>query len=163
MTDELNSENFKNIIEKVCQEAREALFDDPEWTTKKWIHIKTLIESVSVGIISADPYHFNYYIPKNFEIVMNYYIKNIEKIFNKEECIEICLIKIEGLNRKILMSCPEFLEWNTIGDNNEIIICTRYDETKNEKSFIDLDSMLRNTSIYIRDYIRKIEQYDTKC
>jgi hypothetical protein len=162
MNEEINPENLNDIIEKVCQESREALFDDPEWTTKKWFHIKTLIEAISVGIISADPYHFGYYLPKNYEKVMNYYIENIENIFNKQECIEICLIKIEGLNKKILMKCPEFVEWNNIESPENARFIDRYTPTYNNKQFMDLDAVLRNASVYLRDYIRKTEAFDKK-
>lgn len=158
MNNEINPENFNDIIAKTLQQQRESLYDDPEWTEKNWLHIGILFQAISVGILSADPHHKNYYVPKNFEKVINYYIQHIEEKF-KDTVINICLLKIEGINRKILFTCPEVLEWNNI---QTVSIISRYDEIPNTKQFMDLEAMIRNTSIYIRDYIRKNKEFDKK-
>lgn len=159
--DEINPENIKDMIDLVSQNHRESLYDDPEFTTNKYFHIKLLIEAISVGIIAADPYHKNYYLPKNFEKVMNYFVSKIQERFT-DEVIHCCLIKIEGISRKILFSCPEFLEWNTIGSPDDINIVTRYDDLPNEKQFMDLDAMLRNAINHLKNTIRKHEEFDKK-
>jgi hypothetical protein len=138
------------------------LASNPEWTDKEYYHIQTLIQAFAHGIISSYPYYKGYTLPPNFEKVMAYMADAIEKEFNYEIVPQVGLLKMKGVYKRLAMACPEYVEWNTIGnpDPNGIYGVSAYDGVRTKPDFIDLDVPPHNAVLFLRSHTRENKAFD---
>jgi hypothetical protein len=168
--DEL-TESFKPIVEKllfdgVLDESVEIrnnrLASDPEWSSLGCYHLQTLIEAFVYGVISADSWHHNYKLPPDFESVVNWMAFNIQKEWPKVEVIKINLIDLEKKFRVWAFEHPSFKKWNESVDGTIVGVCSAFSNTPDHRDFIDLDALLRNAMIFIKESNRNDKAFDFK-
>lgn len=152
---------FSGALEEACELNKQRLSRDPEWATPKHYHLHTLVTAFAVGIINADPWHKNYKIPPNFENVINWISFCIQEKY-KEVVVQVSLVEMGKNYREWADQNPYFLEWNESPKGTVIGITSRYSSTPEERDFIDLDALIQNAVLYLRDETRKNEEFDRK-
>jgi len=148
------------VIEKASVHNEAKLCADAEWSTPKVHHVKTLVEALSYGIISSDPYYLGYVLPPNFVNIMDRMIGLLHTNPPGEsmyECIKVSLIDFRTWAKKQFMLDPKFVEWNDAAGSGFV---SRNTPTATGRQFIDLDCPPHNATIYLRDVTRRDEAFD---
>lgn len=151
---------FSGAIEEACQQQRERLSKDTEWATPRYHHIHDLVTAFAVGCLQADMWHDGYTIPPNFENIINWVAFCIQKYFDNEEVPKVSLFEIRDLYMKWASENPHFLEWNKT--DKLINFVTRNSPVPKERDFIDLDALVHNAALFLRDKLRKNNTFDKK-
>lgn len=134
---------------------------DPEWAEPKYHHAHTLLAAFVYGIIAADPWHHHYRLPPGFESVVNYMADCIQRKWPGDAVPRISLLEWEALVWDWMLQHPDFRAWNVPRDATQLVaIEHRYKEIPDERDFIDLHALLRNSSVFLRNDTRRAEQFD---
>ena len=160
-TDEKGNEfSFDEMMAGVAQKHANKLAQDPEWTDKIHIHKHSLVEAFAQGILSSYPWYKGYQLPENFETVMNRMSILLQEEFSggNLEVVQVGLLKLRGVYKRLAMSIPEYVAWNDIPGGSRIV--TRYDDVANEPSFIDIDVPPHNAVIFLRDRERDYKRFN---
>lgn len=164
LNDEIKDLVFSNFIngeiDEAINEHKKRLEQDPEWNIPKYYHIHTLVTAFIVGIMNADVWHKNYRIPPNVENVVNWISFNLQRHFKNDEIVKISLIEYKKLVSSWAYENPNFRKWNESDDETPIAIVSRYSSIPDKRDFIDLDVIIHNASIFLRDEKRKNEAFD---
>lgn len=154
---------FDGIFDEVVSNHRKKLEADPEWSEPEHVHVHTLVEAFMHGIATADPWHKKYSLPPNFEAVVNWIAFCVQEEFGDTEVPKLSLLEIEDKFREWAMQSPHFRAWNEPKDPGTVIaVATRYTPTPDERDFIDLDALLRNASVFVRDEQRQKRDFEKR-
>ena len=141
------------------------LSDNSEWTEKRWVFRSEIVGALAMWACRQSPYG----CPDGLENVCKYLNACLKqsKIFNQDDMAELSLCDINKLLHEILyeQGVKDFDAWNRckVGKNPEISFSSRYDGKKDpDHDFIDLDALLHNVSLTIRDERRKNKAFDEK-
>ncbi len=159
--------SFEEMITDAQVQQSNRLADDTEWSDKITIHIHSVINAFILGANQSYPYYFNYQLPPKFDVVINKMSKLLHEEFKEQietnlECVEISLLKLKGVYRRLAMSIPEYVEWNDIGNpqGSKFTSSMNIGEIDTEPSFIDLDVPPHNAVLYLRDCERDNKRFD---
>ena len=154
---------FDEMMADTAVKHANSLARDPEWSNKITIHFHTVINAFAIGVMTSYPYYKGYRHPPNFELVCNRMAYLLSQEFDNQicdyECIEVSLLKLKGVYKRLAMSIKEYVEWNDIGSPEGDGIVTRYDSTQ-RPSFIDLDVPPHNAVIYLRNEERNHKRFE---
>ena len=153
--------SYSGAFEEADAASRRRLLADREWTEPKWTHVHAIVQAFIHGIISADPWHKNYRLPPDFESVVNWIAFNVQKTYGDEMVVQISLMELEKKLWEWARQHKSFLKWNE-GDGPQIAIVHRDSPALGKRNFIDLDALLRNTSLFLRDKRRQEDDFDRK-
>ena len=125
----------------------ERLADDPEWSTKiylRWRDITGYLANWAIRNISDnDPTPY----PPKLESVIGYLNACIRPKFDKLGYAHFTLCEINKMLHEILMPEQMFLDWN---------------DSKIIKGWLDLDALIRNVCLSIRDEKRESDRFHAK-
>lgn len=152
---------LSGVLEDVIEQHNLGLKMDPEWNTAKYIHVSSILRAFVYGVLSADMWHTNYKLPPNFESVVNWIAFCIQRKWPTEEIPCVSILELEQLFREWAFEHPDFKKWNESPNNTLISVVTRYSEIPDTRDFIDLDALLRNAAVYVRNYHREFERFDS--
>lgn len=155
-----------DILSEALRKQSNMLASDLEWKDKICIHIRQVILAFAHGIISSYPYYKGFHLPQNFESVMNRMSDLLHEEFrdqleaeNSLECIEVGLLKLKGIYKRLAYSIPEYCQWNEIkGESGGIV--HRYSPTLTSPDFIDTDVPPHNACVYLRNEERNHKEFD---
>jgi hypothetical protein len=140
-------------FEQAAEAGERRLWDDAEWTEPRWIHLKTIVTAFAHGILTADAWFEWYSLPPNFDVVMNQLAASVWFRWGKQdEVVRLSLLDIEAFYREFIQTAPFCQEWNQYAGSGFV---TRYDAVPKERQFIDLDALVRNAAVFIRNEWRK--------
>jgi len=167
-TDENGRElSFEEMMSEASREQANRLADDSEWSEKITIHIHSIINAFILGVNMSYPYYWEYQLPPNFDLVINKMSNLLHKEFKEQiettlECVQISLLKLKGVYRRLAMSIPEYVEWNDIGnpEGNRFTSSMDMGKIDTEPSFIDLDVPPHNAVIYLRNCERDNKRFE---
>jgi hypothetical protein len=151
---------LSGALEEASARMRAKLDADPEWATKKYVHAHTIVEAFAVGVIRADPWHRGYRLPPNFEAVVNWIAFNVQKHWPRIEVPEVSLNELEQLFREWALEHPDFRAWNET--TKMVGVVSRYSAVPDERDFIDLDALIRNAVIHIRNEHRTNDDFERR-
>jgi len=144
-------------IEEAGQKAEQRLWNDSEWAEPRVTSLKDIVTAFLVGTISADAWFDNYSVPSNFEIVANALSGAVMSKFGPGEFPNVSLLDIEAFYHEFIDATPLCREWNDFPGSGFV---TRYDATPKHRTFIDLDALIRNASVFIRDDRRTFDKFN---
>ncbi len=159
----VESLHLSGALDEAMKARDQGLREDSEWTQKDWVHRHTLVECFAKGVISADPWHKNYRLPPNFEAVVNWISFCIQKHWEEHgEVVQTSLIEVSDLFHKWASENKDFLKWNEPEDPNTpaVVASCRYTPTPEVRDFIDLDALLGNAVLALRDKWRLDREFD---
>jgi hypothetical protein len=156
-------ENFGELFSRADYESTQRMALDPTYTTNEYIHMSVLITAFAVGILESYPYYNNFQMPPNFEKVMNFISLELQKEFDYVEVPKVCLLKMRGVYKRISQRCQEYVEWNKIGEYNDVNFRDLVEEDiPQHPQFISLDCPPRNAINYLKRYIKENKEFDAK-
>jgi len=138
---------------------------EDEWSIKKdkWTFKHDIVGAFAMWACRQSPYG----VPDGLENVCKYLNACLDKEFKWENygMEELSLCEINKALYSILYNqgVTEFDNWNKCkkGETPDIIYCSAFDGKKNpDYDFIDLDALLHNVCISIRDERRKNKAFD---
>ena len=150
----------------------ERLKNDTEWTKKNWLFIHDITGYLAMWAIRQSPYAY----PEGLDKVIKYLdaclnteikkMKDDNKII-LDKMFKLSLCEINKMLYDILyeQGMKAFDNWNKCkkGNTPDISFTSRYDNQKNpDYDFIDLDALLHNVCISIRDERRKNDDFDRR-
>jgi hypothetical protein len=154
--------SFGELIAQAHVDAANRLAEDPEWTTKIVIHIKSIIEAFALGCMQSYSYYNNFQIPPNYELVINKMSLLLQnELYITEECVEISLLKLRGVYNRLACSIPEYVAWNEIGTSENRLL-SNDNESQDTPSFIDLFCPPHNAVIFLRDKERDYQRLNAE-
>lgn len=154
---------FDGVLDEADAANRTRLEVDTEWSEPEYVHVHTLVTAFMHGISTADPWHKGYRLPPNFEAVVNWIAHCIQAEFKDTPVPKLSLIEIEDKFRGWAMQNPHFRAWNEPKDPGTVIaVTTRYAPTPDERDFIDLDALLRNASVFVRNEHRRERDFEER-
>lgn len=134
------------------------LRDEPEWSYKSWTFTNNIVGAFSMWACRQSPYC----VPDGLENVCKYLHAALKTAvpWDAHGMAQLSLCDINRLLREILyeQGVAEFDAWNRCkaGDTPDISFSSAFDGTRNpDREFIDLDALLHNVCITIRDERRK--------
>lgn len=143
------------------------LTDDPEWSISKnqWTFKKDIVGAFAMWACRQSPYG----VPDGLENVCKYLNAALSSCTNWGNIgmAECSLCDINRWLHEILyeQGIREFDNWNKCkkGNTPDIAFTSRYDGVKDpDYDFIDLDALLHNVCLSIRDERRKNKAFDEK-
>ena len=141
------------------------LKDDPEWATPKWIFAHDIVGAFAQWACRQSPYG----VPTGLENVCKYLHAALlhEFKWNTGGMEQLSLCQINKALYDILydQGIVEFDDWNKCkcGATPDIQFTSAMDHKRNpDEDFIDLDALLHNVCITIRDERRKDDAFDKK-
>lgn len=144
------------------------LSSDPEWKVKKdkWTFKSEIVGAFAMWACRQSPYG----VPDGLENVCKYLSASLESCALWSDNVgmaECSLCEINSWLYEILYNqgVEEFDAWNRckVGDTPDIQFSSRYDGERNpDYDFIDLDALLHNVCVSIRDERRKNRAFDEK-
>lgn len=141
------------------------LSDDPEWNEKRWTFQKEIVGTFAMWACRQSPYG----VPDGLENVCKYLNICLARDVNWEAhgMAEISLCEINRMLHEILyeQGVSEFDAWNRCkkGETPEIQFSSAMDgPTDPDRDFIDLDALLHNVCLTIRNERRKDDAFDAK-
>jgi len=158
-----------NELESAIQtlpKTHERLSNDSEWNTKIWVMKKDITSYLAKWAISQSPYAY----PEGLETVIKYLDACLDRsasIEHGSKMMNLSLCEINKLLHDILyeQGVEAFDNWNKckVGDTPDIKYSSLYDVEKNpDRDFIDLDALLHNVCLSIRDEKRKNDAFNKK-
>ena len=141
----------------------ERLNGDPEWEKKHWIFVNYVTGYLAMWAIRQSPYTY----PERLDEVIKYLDACLTLKANKEKMMEVSLCEINKMLYEILyeQGVEAFDNWNKCkkGDTPDISFTSRYDGKKDpDYDFVDLDALLHNVCISLRNDFRKDDEFDRK-
>lgn len=155
---------MQEIIERAGK-THQRLRGDPEWDTAKahWTTPKDIVGAFAMWACRQSPYG----VPDGLENVCKYLYACLRKArkWATGGMEEMSLCDINALIYGILyeQGVAEFDAWNACkaGDTPDIMFTSRFDgERDPDRDFIDLDALLHNVCISIRDERRRNKAFD---
>ena len=147
----------------------ERFSDDSEWTEKRWIFEEEIVGALANWAIRQSPY----IIPDDLETVLKYthhcLLIELSKLPQEDKMsdgyrlmVKISLCDINKLLWDILDDFRPFLKWNeSKNKTNSIQFSSRYYTEENpDNDFIDLDALLHNVCVSIRDETRAFDKFN---
>lgn len=143
----------------------ERLADDSEWSEQQWVFPKDITGAFAMWACRQSPYG----VPDGLESVCKYLhaclLKSVP--WDVNEMAKLSLCEINKLLYEILyeQGVEAFNAWNRcrVGDTPEMAFSSRFDGPSDpDRDFIDLDALLHNVSLTIRDERRKDKAFDEK-
>ena len=143
----------------------ERLRGDPEWDEKKnkWVFPHDIVGAFAMWACRQSPYG----VPDGLENVCKYLHASLKTVapWNDSNMVEASLCDINKWLHEILyeQGVAEFDSWNRCksGPTPEISFSSRFDGAQNpDRNFIDLDALLHNVCITIRDERRQSEAFN---
>lgn len=136
--------------------------NDPEWNRQRWIFVKDVTSYFAKWAISQSPYPY----PENLENVVRYLHACLIRQADKVQMMRLSLCQINKMLYEILyeQGIKDFDKWNQSKNPGPNITFTSiYDNKPNpDDDFIDLDALLHNVCISLRDEFRKNDAFDKK-
>ncbi|MCK9513700.1 MAG: hypothetical protein M0R28_21085 [Pigmentiphaga sp.] len=152
---------LSGALEAADESMKAQLAADPEWTERKYHHVHTLLTAFVYGIIAADPWHRGYRLPPDFEGVVNFMSDCIQRKWPGEAVPQISLLEWEAFVWEWAPQHPSFRAWNVPRDSTQLVaIVHRFSDLPDERDFIDLDALVRNSAVWLRNDTRRNEQFD---
>lgn len=150
---------LEQAIEAAAEKQAEELWGDPEWTEPRWMQLKDIVKAFLIGVIEADAWYVGYSVPPNFEVVANSLCGAVVTKFKGDSnaSVKASLLDLEAFYREFIDATPLCREWNDWPGSG---IVTRYDSTPRERTFIDLDALVRNAAIYVRNNRREFDAFN---
>jgi len=148
----------------------ERLSSDPEWSTPGWIFRHEIVGALAKWAIRQCPQG----IPTGLENVLGYLDACLKRSVNWDECAgmaQLSLCQINRLLHDILMNqgIEAFDNWNKTqaeldgkGKTSDLQFNSRYGDPDPYYDFIDLDALLRNVCIDVRDERRADDNFNKK-
>jgi hypothetical protein len=151
---------LSGALDQAAEAAAAELAADPEWSTPKPQHQHSLVEAFAVGVIRADPFHWGYRLPPEFESVVNYIADRIQRHWPGDEIPRVSLNEFRALLEEWAMEHPAFRAWN---ETDKLVgISYRGMATATERDFIDLEAVFQNASCHLRNETRSFEAFNEK-
>lgn len=138
----------------------ERLKDNEEWNRKSWLFRSDITSEFAKWSVKLSPYPF----PENLEKIVGYLDRCLIKEVGWKTAgmAELSLNDINKLLYAILWDLEPFMAWNRckVGETPEITFTCRYNGTRDpDHDFIDLDALLHNVCIGLRDERRKNDAF----
>jgi hypothetical protein len=157
------SEKFKDAMEAAHQINQFNKRSDPEWINKRIASVKDITSSFAKFSIMQSPYS----CPDNLEYIIKYLDSKLkEKVeWDNLGYAELSLSDIEKLLYDILYEkgVKEFDDWNVSKKGkSDFVFVTAFSKPDPDYDFIDLDALLRNVCVEIRDERRKNDAFNKK-
>lgn len=154
---------FSGALDKAVNSHNAKLQADPEWSTKKWTHVHTLVTAFAHGVLTADRWHKKYTIPPGLESVLNFIAFKTQEEFKDTQVVQLSLCDIEKRFWAWGNEHPQFRKWNEPVDPGTVIgIVTATTPIQEGRDFIDLGALVRNASVFIRDERRANDAFDVE-
>jgi hypothetical protein len=142
----------------------ERLSSRPEWTEKRWTFKNYITGAFAKWAIRQSGYH----CPANLESVVSYLSTCLDKEVNWGECVGMAKLSLCGINKLLYDILYEqgisyFDEWGESKKNWRDTDCSCIDEAAKispDYDFIDLDALLRNVCLDVRDERRANDKFD---
>jgi hypothetical protein len=139
------------------------LANNPEWIEKRWTFLSEISGYLAMWAVRQSPHG----CPDDLERVIKYLNACLVMHFKaenmQEAMVEISLCEINKLLYSILyeQGVTSFDNWNKprVGKAPDISFCSRYDKPDPDHDFIDLDALLHNVCVSIRDERRKSDAF----
>ena len=137
---------------------------DPEWDRKKdrWTFKHQIVGCFAMWACRQSPYG----VPDGLESVCKYLNACLNSYgFDKAEMLELSLCDISRMLHEVLyeQGIKEFDAWNQSRiAGPSIQFSCRYSAKDPDRDFIDLDALLHNVCISIRDERRRNDEFDRK-
>lgn len=147
---------------KNMPKTHERLSNDPEWIIKRYTSLKDITGGLALFAVKQSPYA----CPIDLEKVINYLDACLRKSVDWENGFaQLSLCDISNLLYDILyeqgISC--FDAWNKAKKSKGTIkFVTTHNEEDPDYDFIDLDALLRNVCIHIRDDRRNFDEFNKR-
>ena len=140
-------ESFINNMPRIYEQNQ----DDPEWNTPRVTHVKYITGAFASWAVRQGE---NRGCPPNLENIVKFldaclrseFVKKEDNVWTRDGWGEFSLNTISRLLYDIVYDLPIFREWNT--------------EECLGKGWLDLDALLRNVCISIRDERRANDAFD---
>lgn len=130
--------NMPNIDERTAGE--------PEWEQKHWLHWRQIIGHFAHWAVrqidSDEPY------PPGLEKMVGYLAACTRSMFDSEHMAYLSLREVAATLHDILMNSAVFLSWN---------------DSKVLAGWLDLDALITNVCVSIRDELRAEAAFDLRC
>jgi hypothetical protein len=142
----------------------ERLKDDPEWSKKKdqWTFKHQIVGCLAMWACRQSPYG----VPEGLESVCKYLNASLNSYgFDKAEMIELSLCDISRMLYEVLyeQGIKPFDAWNVSKiAGPPIHFSCRFSAKDPDRDFIDLDALLHNVCISIRNERRTNNEFDRK-
>lgn len=140
----------------------ERLSLDEEWTKKRWLFVKDITSYLAKWAISQSPYPY----PEKLDVVVKYLHACLIRKADESHMINLSLCEINKLLYEILYEdkIEAFDAWNkSKNEGPEIKFASRYSDKGNpDDDFIDLDALLHNVCLSLRDDFRRNDEFDRK-
>lgn len=110
------------------------------------------------GVLSADEWHHGYSVPPGLAEVLDHVARRVQERW-KSEVEQVTLCELEDFYRECIETSPTAKAWNE-WDGPDVLAVSRYSSTPNARSFIDLDALVRNAAVHLRDQRRREKAFD---
>lgn len=150
----LNEACLKELEHKIINlpPTYERLIHDSEWTTPSITHYREITGAFAYWAVrqigSSDEGWAKPSFPPNLEKLVGYLDSCLKLEFKEKSWVNLSLCEINKICHKILLDSNLFLEWNdkkVIGEN-----------------WLDLEALIHNITLTIRDERRKNREFDRK-
>lgn len=140
---------------------------DPEWTTPRWFHQRTIINSFMYGIVSSDNLFLPYRLPPDFASVVNLIADRLNREWAGEEVGQWTLLEAKAKLAEWPMEHPAYRAWVEDPPGAPlIVVVTRYDRAgtgpPEDVSRMSHECVAHNAAIYLRNDHRRSEDFDRK-
>lgn len=138
------------------------LAGDSEWNTPHYLYPDYIVGSLAKWAVRQSPYHN----PEGLEKVIGYLNACLKRDFQKagRDLVEMSLCQINEYLHKNLMSLDVFLAWNNPKKGKVQIkfVSSDSEEGDPDCDFIDLDALLHNVCLDLRDEWRADKAFEEK-
>jgi len=136
--------------------------NDPEWNIKRWVFVKDITSYIAKWAVSLSPHSY----PERLDEVIKYLHACLIRQADKQEMMNISLCEISKLLYNILyeQGIEAFDNWNkSENPGSDIKFLSRdSDKGNSDDDFIDLDALLHNVTISLRDDFRRLDAFNRK-
>jgi hypothetical protein len=142
----------------------ERLSSDPEWSEKRWTFKHDITGAFAKWAVRQSAYN----CPSNIENVISYLSTCLEREVNWDECVGMAQLSLCDINKLLYDILYEkgisyFDDWNKAKKNwkeTDYECLDRAEREDPDYGFIDLDALLHNVSLDIREERRANDKFD---
>jgi len=139
----------------------ERLADNPEWTEERYTFLKDITGGLAMWAVRQSPFD----VPDGLAEVLGYLSACLrrEVEWDKHGAAVLSLCGINKLLHEILMDFKLFQAWNEPRKSRPgISFVTAESLPDPDHDFIDLDAVLHNVSLFIRDSRREFDRFNAE-
>ena len=153
----LDAESINDAIHEAGAIVASRLSRDPEWTTPRYRSLKDVLGAVAMWAVRQSPYA----CPDDLDRVLCALAVAIGPRFPESLPAQHSLLAIEAMLRDHLLPMPQVAAWNERKNGRDGPgFCSAFSEPTPDDDFIDLDALVRNVAVQLRDEDRRWDAFN---